>query len=159
MTDNAFLLLKSFFKDALQLIIWLLSLLYTFHAVFVCCFCTFYTWLNFSPLSRLQESLRPDLVNSNLNRTHSSSGELNGNVVRQCGQQQPSPASGQSWQTTASSGQQQQQQQLPAVPAGVSYNDLCFPKTSNYGSMKKKRNKDNVPIANKQPTRLAYVHS
>ena len=52
----------------------------------------------------MQESLRPDLVNSNLNRTNSSSGDLN---------------------TT---------QQLQRI----SYNDLCFPKTSNYGSMKKK---------------------
>lgn len=49
----------------------------------------------------LQESLRPDLVDSsNLNRTASSSGELN---------------------------------------QKISYNDLCFPKTSNYGSMKKKK--------------------
>jgi len=47
-----------------------------------------------------KESLRPDLISSNLNRTNSSSGDLN--VQR------------------------------------VSYNDLCFPKTSNYGSMKKK---------------------
>jgi hypothetical protein len=56
-----------------------------------------------------QESLRPDLIsdNSNLNRTHSSSGELNG----------------------ANGGWVQR----------VSYNDLCFPKTSNYGSMKKKK--------------------
>merc|ERR1712025_689348 len=47
-----------------------------------------------------KESLRPDLVSSNLNRTNSSSGDLN--VQR------------------------------------ISYNDPCFPKTSNYGSMKKK---------------------
>merc|ERR1719219_2368431 len=47
-----------------------------------------------------KESLRPDLVSSNLNRTNSSSGDLNVNRI--------------------------------------SYNDLCFPKTSNYGSMKKK---------------------
>ena len=43
---------------------------------------------------------------SNLNRTQSSSGELN----------------------TSSN-----------TNRGVSYNDLCFPKTSNYGSMKKKK--------------------
>ena len=48
----------------------------------------------------LQESLRPDLISTNLNRTNSSSGDLNVNRI--------------------------------------SYNDLCFPKTSNYGSMKKK---------------------
>ena len=47
----------------------------------------------------LQESLKPDLLISNLNRTNSSSGDLN----------------------------------------RVSYNDLCFPKISNYGSMKKKK--------------------
>ena len=45
-------------------------------------------------------------VLSNLNRTQSSSGELNTST-----------------NTTR----------------GVSYNDLCFPKTSNYGSMKKKK--------------------
>ena len=53
------------------------------------------------PISFLfQESLKPDLLISNLNRTNSSSGDLNNRV---------------------------------------SYNDLCFPKISNYGSMKKKK--------------------
>jgi len=47
-----------------------------------------------------KESLKPDLLISNLNRTNSSSGDLNNRV---------------------------------------SYNDLCFPKISNYGSMKKKK--------------------
>eukprot|EP00095_Tigriopus_kingsejongensis_P003892 maker-scaffold597_size128559-snap-gene-0.8 protein:Tk03892 transcript:maker-scaffold597_size128559-snap-gene-0.8-mRNA-1 annotation:"hypothetical protein DAPPUDRAFT_54063" len=56
-----------------------------------------------------KESLRPDINTTNLNRTQSSSGDLN----------------------TSSGGPQ---------PAGrISYNDLCFPKTSNYGSMKKKK--------------------
>jgi len=30
---------------------------------------------------------------------------------------------------------------LAMAAAGVSYQDLCFPKTSNYGSMKKKKNR------------------
>ena len=64
-----------------------------------------------------QESLRPDLINSNLNRTHSSSGELN--------------QSGTAWPVPAAVGNFGRQR--------VSYNDLCFPKTSNYGSMKKKK--------------------
>ena len=42
-------------------------------------------------------------MTTNLNRTNSSSGDLN------------------------------------VSQAKISYNDLCFPKTSNYGSMKKKR--------------------
>lgn len=69
----------------------------------------------------LQESLRPDLINSNLNRTNSSSGDLN----------------------------------------RVSYNDLCFPKTSNYGSMKKKSrphlNNVNHHQAYPGPRRHIYV--
>ncbi len=64
--------------------------------------------------SLFQESLRPDLISSNLNRTHSSSGELNAVAVAAAG--------GGGW-----------------TQQRVSYNDLCFPKTSNYGSMKKKK--------------------
>ena len=75
------------------------------------------------PFPSLQESLRPDLISSNLNRTHSSSGELN-----QSGLAWPLPA-----------------RQVTESPFGrqrVSYNDLCFPKTSNYGSMKKKKHQN-----------------
>merc|ERR1712025_145218 len=54
------------------------------------------------------ESLKPDLLISNLNRTNSSSGDLN----------------------------------------RVSYNDLCFPKISNYGSMKKKKHNVGVSTDN-----------
>ena len=48
------------------------------------------------------------MINSNLNRTISVSGELNTSRQLQC-------------------------------QSRISYNDLCFPKTSNYGSMKKKK--------------------
>ena len=58
--------------------------------------------------SIFQESLKPDLLISNLNRTNSSSGDLN----------------------------------------RVSYNDLCFPKISNYGSMKKKKHNVGVSTDN-----------
>jgi len=49
----------------------------------------------------------PNSASTNLNRTNSSSGDLNA-----------------------------------AAPV-VSYQDLCFPKTSNYGSMKKKKRNAN----------------
>ena len=76
----------------------------------------------------MQESLRPDLISSNLNRTHSSSGELN-----QSGLAWPLPARqvAAAAATAAAAG--------PFGRQRVSYNDLCFPKTSNYGSMKKKK--------------------
>ena len=80
----------------------------------------------------MQESLRPDLISSNLNRTHSSSGELN-----QSGLAWPLPA-----------------RQVTESPFGrqrVSYNDLCFPKTSNYGSMKKKKH-HNVGVSTSTAT-------
>ena len=76
----------------------------------------------------LQESLRPDLINSNLNRTLSVSGELNTSRQLQC-------------------------------QSRISYNDLCFPKTSNYGSMKKK--KCHQPVGNGYvgQSRLAQVQA
>ena len=74
----------------------------------------------------MQESLRPDLISSNLNRTHSSSGELN-----QSGLAWPLPARQVASAAASAAG--------PFGRQRVSYNDLCFPKTSNYGSMKKKK--------------------
>jgi hypothetical protein len=80
-----------------------------------------------------QESLRPDLISSNcnLNSTQSSNGE---------------PGSGlHPYHLHLAQQQQQQQQQPPAQR--ISYNDLCFPKTSNYGSMKKKKiQRNNVGV-------------
>ncbi|TRY72567.1 hypothetical protein TCAL_06515 [Tigriopus californicus] len=44
---------------------------------------------------------------------------------------------------------QHQQQHQPTGPPRIVYNDLCnFPKTSNYGSMKKKKNKDQYQCNN-----------
>ncbi|TRY72566.1 hypothetical protein TCAL_06514 [Tigriopus californicus] len=60
-----------------------------------------------------KESLRADMMNiTNLNRTQSSSGDLNTSNATH--------------------------------PGRISYNDLCFPKTSNYGSMKKKKHHYNA---------------
>lgn len=70
-------------------------------------------WLNFL-FSIFQESLKPDLLISNLNRTNSSSGDLN----------------------------------------RVSYNDLCFPKISNYGSMKKKKHNVGVECRLNDSTKI-----
>jgi hypothetical protein len=73
--------------------------------------------------SFFQESLRPDLISSNcnLNSTQGSGGELSNN-------------------NNPFNYQQQQQQRLALQQQQrISYNDLCFPKTSNYGSMKKKK--------------------
>ena len=36
----------------------------------------------------------------------------------------------------------------PVGPPRIVYNDLCFPKTSNYGSMKMKKNKNALIQAN-----------
>merc|ERR1711992_464400 len=60
-----------------------------------------FAYIDTADFNDSKESLKPDLLISNLNRTNSSSGDLNNRV---------------------------------------SYNDLCFPKISNYGSMKKKKN-------------------
>ena len=61
--------------------------------------------------------------------------------------------------------QQQQQQQyyghvdvIHPNPPRIVYNDLCnFPKTSNYGSMKKKKNKDRAREAEAEEEEETYV--
>jgi transcription initiation factor TFIID subunit TAF12 len=80
--------------------------------------------------------LRPDLISSNcnLNSTHSSNGETGLHPYHLHLSQQHQQ-------------QQQQQQQQNHQPQRISYNDLCFPKTSNYGSMKKKKiQRNNVGV-------------
>ena len=178
--------------------------------------------LNFHPFLFpffFQESLRPDIISnhsSNLNRTQSTSGELN------CSSQQPqqypsysqhppAPQSGPylqqhhhhhrqsslasshhrlnmqtpspmpSIQGNALSGPpsiqhphyQQQQSNAPTGPPRIVYNDLCFPKTSNYGSMKMKKKQqrpNNINIQQQQQQqdemdtyrggyRLNYAHN
>ena len=103
----------------------------------------------------LQESLRrpvPDHLASNLNRTLSTSAELNHSPVPSVGHGQVHNVyNAQMYQVQHHHHQPQQHQGQSPVssfhpgPPRIVYNDLCnFPKTSNYGSMKKKKNKDMI---------------